>query len=301
MLTSRSLTLAWLSVCTLLTSARAQSPPKLTARELFYNPVSQDVPAKPDKAKQPKRTAALRPPPAKASNSASVAEPNQRASTQIAPGSAGELPLVPATYQKLKPLGLRYGFLLRRAGQEFEEVDAGSVFHAGDSIRVSVATNDAAYLYIVMRGTSGTWKLLFPTNEIGGGANRVESGRSYVFPPPPGRFTFDERKGEEKICLVLSRQPEPSLEQLIYALSSAHPPARQDADKPLQPMLLSQSRPINDGLVDQLRNRVMARDLIFETVDENTPGEKKEKAAYVVNTNASPDARLVVDLILRHE
>jgi hypothetical protein len=66
-------------------------------------------------------------------------------------------------------------------------------------------------------------------------------------------------------------------------------------------MLMAQNRPIDDGLVNRLRNQVYARDLVFEKVDESTPGDKKEKAAYVVNSNAAPDARLVVDVVLKHE
>jgi len=201
---------------------------------------------------------------------------------------------------------LRYGFLRKGAGDEYEEVNADSVFHAGDRIRFSVQTNDTAYLYIVMRGSSGTWKVLFPTSEIEGGSNLVQAGRSYVFPPPPGRFAFDEQKGEEKLCLVVTRRPEESLEQLIYALSAGSSSTKPVADKPdsenaAKPTLLAVNRPINDGLVERLRNQVYARDLVFEKVDESTPGDRKEKAAYVVNSNTAPDARLVVDLSLKHE
>jgi hypothetical protein len=53
--------------------------------------------------------------------------------------------------------------------------------------------------------------------------------------------------------------------------------------------------------MNRLRSQLYARDLVFEKVDESTPGDKKEKAAYVVNWNTAPDARLVVDLSLKHE
>jgi hypothetical protein len=45
---------------------------------------------------------------------------------------------------------------------------------------------------------------------------------------------------------------------------------------------------------------VFARDLVFEKVDENTPGDKKEKAVYVVNKTDSPDSRVTADLKLSH-
>jgi len=285
----------------------AQVPKALTARELFYAPVSQEASAKPSQAKPAKRAAVARTttaPKVVAKASASTGDAGAR--TESARSQSPDLPLVQASFGGTKPLGLRYGFLRKGAGEDYEEVNADSVFHAGDRIRFSVQTNDTAYLYIVMRGSSGTWKVLFPTNEIEGGSNLVQAGRTYFFPPPPGRFAFDEQTGEEKLCLVVTRRPEESLEQLIYALSTGASSTKPASNKPAsgqtpKPMLLAVNRPIDDGLVNRLRSEVYARDLVFEKVDESTPGDKKEKAAYVVNSSAAPDARLVVDLSLKHE
>jgi hypothetical protein len=288
----RACAIAILGAGAAVPAARAQAPASLTARELFYAPVSPEAPAKTVAPKQSKKQPAAK--------VVAKAQAAADAGSASAPQQGG-LPLVQASYGQTRPLGLRYGFLRRGDGEEYEEVNADSVFHAGDRIRFSVQTNDTAYLYIVMRGSSGTWKVLFPTNEIAGGSNLVQGGRTYLFPPPPGRFAFDEQKGEEKLCLVVTRQPEQSLEQLIYALSGGAPSAQPASDKASKPMLLAQNRPIDDGLVNRLRSQVYARDLVFEKVDETTPGDKKEKAAYVVNSNAAPDARLVVDLILKHE
>lgn len=305
MLNGRALAIAFLTAGAAVPAAWAQSPKSLTARELFYAPVSQEAPAKPKPATKAKKTAVAKPPSTRDVASASSSGRPDGATGESTPQQSAQqqesLPLVQASYGKTKPLGLRYGFLRKGASEEYEEVSADSVFHAGDRIRLSVEANDAAYLYIVMRGSSGTWKLLFPTSEIGGGSNKIESGRSYLFPPPPGRFAFDEQKGDEKLCVVLTRQPEPSLEQLIYTLSSGTPSAQPATEKASQPMLMAQNKPIDDGLVNRLRSEVYARDLVFEKVDETTPGDKKEKAAYVVNSNAAPDARLVVDLVLKHE
>lgn len=288
-----------------VSAAWAQAPASLTARELFYAPVSQEAPAKPKPPKQPKKTAVAKPVPrdgnAPADSAAAKVSAAPDASQASVPAQNNSLPLVQASYGRTKPLGLRYGFLRKGVGEEYEEVDADSVFHAGDRIRFSVQTNDTAYLYIVMRGSSGTWKVLFPTSEIASGSNLVQGGHTYLFPPPPGRFAFDEQKGEEKLCLVVTRRPEESLEQLIYALSAGAPAAQQAPDKAPKQTLLAQNRPIDDGLVNRLRSQVYARDLVFEKVDDSTPGEKKEKAAYVVNSNVAPDARLVVDLSLKHE
>jgi hypothetical protein len=45
---------------------------------------------------------------------------------------------------------------------------------------------------------------------------------------------------------------------------------------------------------------VHSRDLKIEKVDEQTPGEKKETAVYVVNPSGSADSRVVADLLLVH-
>ena len=88
---------------------------------------------------------------------------------------------------------------------------------AGDRIRLHVDANTSGYLYVVMQGSSGTWKLLFPSPEIKDGDNRVQKRVRYEI-PSGYTFTFDEQAGAEKLFIVLSRQPEPDLESLIYSL-----------------------------------------------------------------------------------
>jgi hypothetical protein len=167
---------------------------------------------------------------------------------------------------------------------------------------VSVEVNDAAYLYLVNRGSSGVWKVLFPSAEIEGGNNRVEPGRRYEI-PAGYVFTFDEQPGVERLFLVLSRQPEADLEKLIYSLGQrpAEAPQPPPAEEKGGKILLAQNLgPIGDGLVGRLRN-AYARDLIIEKVDETTPGEKKETAVYVVNKQVRAEARVVVDIELKHQ
>jgi hypothetical protein len=277
----------------------AQTSKTLTARELFYAPVKAAPAAKAPPARPPRRVASNKPP--SVPTTAHKAPAPQVAEVQVgAPRVAqSDVAVIPVAFGGGRPLGLRYSLLRKSGGDNYEEVDAGTVFHSGDRIRVSVESNDSAYLYVVMRGSSGSWKLLFPSSEVGGGSNLVESGRQYLIPPSPGRFAFDEQAGEEKLFLVLSRRPEPSLEQLIYSLSSGGKPAEEKAPKQ---MLIAQAMgPIDDSLVNRLRGQVYARDLIFEKVDETTPGDKKEKAVYVVSPNGASDSRLVVDLSLKHQ
>ena len=188
-------------------------------------------------------------------------------------------------------LGLRYTVLKRVEG-EMVAVAPDSTFRAGDRIQISVEANDNGYLYIVHQGSSGTWKPLFPSAEIEDGNNRVEKGRTYIM-PPGSRFYFDEQAGEEKLFLILSRQPEADLEKIIYSLQA---PAA--APEPARKLYASAAMaPIDDAIVGRLRN-VYARDLVIEKVDDDAPGPRKEKAVYVVNPTGSADSRVVADIRL---
>ncbi len=282
----------FLMAAAVMAQTAPQNGKELSARELFYAETAPAAPAKPAAAAHP----APRPVPAKPAAAEQAAHP------VTPPPKAGPPPartaIVPVAYSPEKPLGLRYSFL-RNAGDEYREVDPDTVFRSGDRIRVAAQSNDEGYLYIVMKGASGSWKVLFPSAEIADGSNRVASGRQYLIPPPPGRFAFDEQAGEERLFIVLSRHPEPSLEKLIYSLGSGSPaPAAEESPKHL---LTASMAPVDDALVGRLRNQVYARDLVFEKVDDSTPGDKKEKAVYVVNSTGSPESRLVADVTLKHQ
>jgi hypothetical protein len=296
----------FLVAAAIMAQTAPQNGKKLSARELFYAEAPPPAPAKPAAAAKP----APRPVPAKPAATEQAARPVTPPPKASPPPAAparvnGDFSnppprtgIVPVAYSPSteKPLGLRYSFL-RNAGDEYREVSPDTVFRSGDHIRVAVQSNDEGYLYIVMKGTSGSWKVLFPSAEVADGSNRVASGLQTLIPPPPGHFAFDEQAGEERLFIVLARHPEPSLEKLIYSLGSAGPAANE----PPKHLLTAQLSPVDDALVGRLRNQVYARDLVFEKVDDSTPGDKKEKAVYVVNPTGSPESRLVADVTLKHQ
>ena len=275
-----------LAACALLWG-QSDGQKALTARELFYAAVQQPAApktVKPVKKKQAGRTAQARPP----------------APPPVSRTAASRPDYVPAAYVEHKPLGLRYT-ILKLAGQQMVEVPADTVFHAGDRIQVSVEANEAGYLYIVQQGSSGTWKTMFPSPEIEGGDNRVEAGKTYVM-PPKSRFIFDEQPGVEKLFLVLSRQPEPDLDEMIYHLRDRKKPTATEPPPSVggQSVMVASIGPIGNAMVDRMRN-LYSRDLVIEKVDEDTPGPRKETAVYVVNPAGSPDARVVADIRLNHQ
>jgi hypothetical protein len=274
-----------------------QATGKLTARELFYSatePASTPKPAKPAAKPKPARhkTPAPVDPVETAGNQTTSSSP---ASDPAAVNTAAP-PVIKVAY---KPhgahpaLGLRYT-MLRKAGDEPVEVDAEAVFHAGDRIRIAVEANDDGYLYVVNQGSSGTWKLLFPSPEIKDGDNRIQKRVRYEI-PSGYTFTFDEQAGAEKLFIVLSRQPEPDLESLIYSLG--HGAKDKTVEKP---KVMMASAAFSNDVIGKLR-AAYARDLIVEKVDDEQPGPKREKAVYAVNPSGSADSRVVADITLKHQ
>jgi hypothetical protein len=242
----------WILPVFAVAAGYGQDQPVLKARELFYTPPADAV--KP------------------------VANVAKKTPTKSVAAKSGGTHTLAASV----PLGLRYAVLKRDAGGQYQEVDPDTSFRSGDRIRLRVDANTSGYLYIVMQGSSGTWKLLFPSAEVAGGSNLVHKGESRQIPSGErGQFVFDEQAGNEKLFIVLTRQPDPDLDKLIYSMGGAK-------------ALVAQAS-VQDDVVTKLRGQVASRDLVFEKVDSS------ENAAYVVNPSTAADARLVVDIALKHK
>ena len=286
------------------TAAWGQGTASLRARELFYTP--------PPDASALKPPAAAPAPAAPAPKTIAKKTPAKSPAPTQPPSSAPTQAVVdkPAT----GPLGMRYSVLKRNAAGEYQEVDADTVFHSGDRIRLEAQANSTGYLYVVAQGSSGNWQVLFPSREVSNGSNQVHRGETRLVPGGnQGQFVFDEQAGTEKLFFVLSRQPEPSLDKLIYSMGGQTAPADPTVVKPAAEsnrVLMAQAT-VSDDVVAHIRSQMQSRDLIFEKVDNEkvvslngagSPGQVKiETAAYVVNRSSAPDARLVVDLKLKHQ
>lgn len=219
-----------------------------------------------------------------ASTVSSVARDSEQVST------FGTLPvgarLIKAADVSETPLGLRYSVLQKQDGPS-DEVDRDTIFHAKDSVRISVESSGDAFLYLVNQGSSGNWKVLFPAAEIHDGDNHVLKGKKYEIPKGYA-FAFDEQTGDEKLFIVLSRRVVPNLEKLIYEVA---PKGSKTASKPgasdSAPKTLMASAAVNNSTVSDLE-AVYSRDLIIEKVKDSEPPEKdpdkkRETAVYTVN------------------
>ncbi|MBZ5626670.1 MAG: DUF4384 domain-containing protein [Acidobacteriia bacterium] len=317
-----------LCVAAAFTAAAQDAPKQFTARELFYSAGDEPSPkpaAKPAaKSAQTGVPAATKRPSSTqvassgAKPAAAIPESSpkpastvtaSRVQTAIATAPDGS-PIIRATATAPAPangpaLGLKIT-VLKRSGNENVEVAPDTVFHAGDRIQFSVQTNGPGYLYIVNQGSSGTWKPIFPSPEVADGDNHVDGWHAYTM-PPKSRMVFDEQTGTEKIFIVFSRDPEPEFENLIYSLQGgkakpapAKPVSQPEASpKPQKQMLVVANLNIEDSAVDRMR-KAYSRDLLIERVDDTTPGDRKEKAVYVVNPTGSSEPRVVADLQLQH-
>jgi hypothetical protein len=112
---------------------------------------------------------------------------------------------------------------------------------------------------------------------------------------------FNDTPGAEKLFLVVSREPQQSLEQLIFSVQSGNSKGEPVPVRQNQPgAMLAMSRAINDPLISQMR-RTYTRDLVLEAVNDRSPLATPENAVYVVNTSARPDSTVVADIQLTHQ
>lgn len=254
-------------------------PAEKTARQLFFTEEATPGPAPPKETKAESR------------KKDSTGKGSTTTSKKVQSGP--EVVNVALSSGSAKPLGLRYSLIQIIDGLPVE-ANTDKEFRSGDRVRLRVEGNQEGYLYVISRGSSGTWKPLFPNAEIAGGRNRIQSRQSLDLPPRGTAFTFDQQPGEEQLFVVYSREPVPDLDGLIYSLrgrGSAAPQLPQD-----KPALVAQA--INDGVVTRLRE-VYARDLVFEKVDnaQTAADRQGEHAVYVAN---STGGRLVADIKLTH-
>lgn len=277
----------------------------LTPRELFF--AAPAIKAKAAGVRAPAQAAAQKKNPPAPVEQAKAAPPAPSAPAR----ETINVPVIPAAYiSSQPPLGLRYSLLLSRDNNPYAEVDAATTFRSGDRLKITVESNDDAYLYVIARGPSGLWKVLFPVSEVASGDNLIQPFRRYEV-PNGGRFYFDDQAGEEKLFLVLTRKPEKNFEDLLYSVTEpAAAPVKPAGTVPAAPVRANKTfqiagltRPIDDALVSRVRGELTGRDLVFEKVDDSKPSptQQKETAVYVVNKNAGPNGKVLVDLKLEHK
>ncbi len=216
------------------------APPSTGARALFYSgaPTSSDVRAlsKDTLTAQTEQEPRITEPISKSERFSQMPEVGKAA----APATA-------------KPLGIRYSFVVRGGEGQDREVDAATALRSGGQARLTVETNQDAYLQIAtVTGTSAP-QLLFPHDAAGHPSIKAVAGTSYDLPLPI------PTEGEPASVIVrVSREPAGSI--------PTGEPARKD-------------RP--------------ATVVLEESASPGGPAGLSERAVYVVDTKPSADELIV--------
>ena len=88
------------------------------------------------------------------------------------------------TATQLKPLGLRYSFVVSGTDGQDREVDAATAAKSPESARLTVETNQAAYLQVWMKTATSTPQLLVPQKESGQISLKIAAGQRQNIPLP---------------------------------------------------------------------------------------------------------------------
>jgi hypothetical protein len=198
-------------------------------------------------------------------------------------------------------LGLRCSLLLRGPDKEYSEATPGAIFHSGDHIRLSLLANQSGYLYVIQKGSSGTWAPIYPSPSAGANAARIEPGQLEMVPGGTQAFAFDQNPGAEKLFVILSRTPIDDIDRVIRNLShGGGAPAPPPADASTE---LEAKNVISDAFIQRLASRDLT--LVDEETVDSSPAaaQNAEKAVYVVakKSDAKSSDQVVLSLDLRHE
>lgn len=159
----------------------------------------------------------------------------------------------------LKPMGLRYSFVIRESNGQMREVDATTVARSAGAVRISVEASQDGYLQILQSlGTAGT-RLWWPPQETGKISLKVLAGHRNEIPLPP--------------------PAEGGLLSLILRLSP----------KPFAPLTMQEV-----GMLDRL-----SANLLIESVSPVGPTGAREQATYAVSRESSPTTQIAVEILLQ--
>jgi len=122
------------------------------------------------------------------------------------------------------------------SGRVYEvHLKEGSVLRSGDQFRVHLSTNQRAYAYVLLYGSDGKAKRLFPDAKIEAG-NPIDEGKEITLPSHDLWYHLDNVPGNETVYVLASRGPldEERLSALIDEMEAAgaQPARSTDGETP---------------------------------------------------------------------
>lgn len=178
-------------------------------------------------------------------------------------------------------------------------MEPGHVFDQGDRVRFRFTPNFNGTLFVMNRGTSGSYTMLFPKQDTGTN-DRLEAGHAYVLPATDqGWFRINGPPGHDIVYFIVSTKHEPG----SHALPPPAPAEKHDPSS-LMPRCndalfrargecidsSAGAKAPGDNLPETLTG-MKARDLFFI---------RKDKAS-VVSSKESLDAPVVYEFHIAHK
>jgi len=158
-------------------------------------------------------------------------------------------------------LGVRYT-LFREVNGKWQEVPRGMTLDTGGRVRMLFESNTEGELFLLARTAEGKWEPAAPQLPV-----TIAPDHPYTL-PTGGEWILDPPAGEEVLYLIFGRKGEESLKELM-----------QQAGEPLIAAA-----------------KVKSRDLVLEVA----PSGKAEAASYAVNPSTERDAKVALEIRIRH-
>lgn len=277
-----------------------QPPTDLKARTLFYreNPDSdRPAPASATKHGKDKKTDALKhaavagtvatsgsSAPEQNNVGAEVSKEHGAGSPEAGGSGSSETPAV-------QNLGLRYNLLLidRASNKEIEAVSPSHNFQEGDRVAIELQSNRSGYLYVLEQGSGGKWISLFPDPKELPGESNVVKARDTVRVPAGRPFRIIPPKGEERVFVILTRNPA-NVDELRESIR------KENGGAPSSLLAGNMNR-----LSKETEKRLQSRDLEIDTVDQPQSATERPYSVYVTNVSDVALDELSVEIKIKHD
>lgn len=183
---------------------------------------------------------------------ASMAKPaNSAANAQATSAKADKA-------DKADSQAFKLNYVYRAQGKgDFKPFSNGAVLHSGDTFKVILEAEQAAYVYLFLQDSHGQIVRLFPMDTFGGvqvgNKNPVKAGQRYYLPMQDKSFRLDKNTGSETLYFAAFKQANPVLENFYKAIQRAKKSRKPELQKALQAkftqVLNWESKGIDDELV----------------------------------------------------
>lgn len=185
-----------------------------------------------------------------------------------------------------QPIGLRYSIL--KQGKEGAETEVAPTekFEAGATLNLTVEVNAPGFLYILKRGPSRIWTVLYPGTEQKESPappdSRVESRTRLEF-PLAGAVAAKNQPVRTDAFILYSRQSQPDLNSIIALISG-------------DPSQGGSRAALIDAYIQRARRNAELQHFLVQTMESTKKGAPKERAVYVVDPSPDPSSPLFVEI-----